>query len=109
DGRPGGVGRLGADGGGQAEAHGAESAAGEPGSRAVEVPVLSGPHLMLAVARGHNRLVELLAVADDLPEAVDGVLRHDGVVAVGVAKRLRFPPFLDLANPVAVAAAGCDG
>ena len=41
---------------------------------------------------------------DDLPQPLDGVLRQDGVVAVGVAQRLRLAPVLDLPHPVGVRA-----
>ena len=57
---------------------------------------------MLADAGGDDRLVEPAAVLDDVPKPLDGVLRQDGVVAVGVAQRLGLAPLLDLANPVGV-------
>ena len=37
------------------------------------------PHLMLADAGRHDRLVQLFAVAKDLPHAVDGILGQDGI------------------------------
>ena len=43
-----GVAHLGADGGAEAEAHGAEAAGGDELAGVVEVEVLDGPHLMLA-------------------------------------------------------------
>ena len=95
-----GMGRLGAHRGGQAEAHRAEAAAGDPVPRRVEVEVLGRPHLVLADAGGDDRVVELAAVAEDLPQPLDGVLRQDGVVAVGEAQRLRLAPLLDLPDPV---------
>ncbi len=79
----------------------APSAAGKPNpiapspplviqcARLVEVEVLRGPHLMLADAGGDDRVVELLALVQDLPQPLDGVLRQDGVVAIVKAQRLR--------------------
>ena len=43
-----GTGELRADGGGKAEAHGAESAGVDPETRFVEADELRGPHLVLA-------------------------------------------------------------
>src|SRR5207249_597248 len=53
-------------------------------------------------SRGYDRLVQPFSIADDLPQALDGVLRHHSVVAVIVAKRLLLAPFLDPPNPVAI-------
>src|SRR5262249_11130068 len=95
-----GIGRLSAEGGGQAEAHRAQSAAGQPIARRVEMEILRRPHLMLAHASADDGVVELAALAEDLPEPLDGELRQNGIVAVGVAQRLRLAPMLDLANPL---------
>ena len=48
---------LGADGGRDREAHRAEAAGVDPGVRLVELPVLRRPHLVLADARGDDRVV----------------------------------------------------
>ena len=42
---------------------------------------------------------------EDLPQPVDGVLRQDGVVAVGELQRLGFAPVVDLPHPVGELAA----
>ncbi len=52
------IGRLRSDGAGQAEAHRAQAAGGEPVARRVEVEVLGRPHLMLADAGGDDGLVQ---------------------------------------------------
>ena len=64
--------------------------------------ILGRPHLMLADSRGDDRLIQSLSIASDLPQSFNGVLGHDGVVALAVAKRLLFSPFLDSANPLGV-------
>ncbi len=64
---------------------------------------------MLADAGGDDGVVELAAVAEDLPQPLDGVLRQDGVVAVGVAQRLGLAPVLDLANPLGETSAPAAG
>ena len=65
------VAHLGADGGAQAEAHGAEAAGGEQLSGIVEVEVLDGPHLMLSHVGGHNGVLGGQA-ADDLQHLLGG-------------------------------------
>ena len=57
---------------------------------------------MLADPRRDDGVVETPAVAADLPEPVDGVLGDDGIVAIRVAQRLGFAPFLDLPQPVGI-------
>ena len=84
----------------------------DPVPRLVEVEILGRPHLVLADAGRDDRVVEPAAVLEDLPQPVDGVLRQDGVVAVGVAQRLRLAPLLDLPQPLrelAGARAGATG
>jgi hypothetical protein len=55
---------------------------------------------MLADAGADDGVVELAALLQDLPQPLDGVLRQDGILAVGVAQRLRLAPMFDLANPL---------
>ena len=77
-----GAGELRADGGGQAEAHGAEAAGVEPQARLVEADELGGPHLVLADVGGDDGLAA--------GEAVDlghQVLRLDLGVAGGACRR----------------------
>ncbi len=50
-----GIGELRADGGGQAEAHRAQSAGSDPLARAVALEILRGPHLMLSHIGRHDR------------------------------------------------------
>ena len=63
---------LRADGRRQAEAHGAHAARGEPQARAAEIEVLRRPHLMLADARGDDRLA-----LRELVDLFDHVVRLD--------------------------------
>ncbi len=55
---------------------------------------------MLADAGRDDGLVELASVAQDFPQPLDRILRHDGVVAVVEAHRLAVAPFFDLTHPV---------
>ena len=68
-----GMGRLGAHGGRQAEAHRAQPAAGEPAPRLAELVILGRPHLMLAHADGDDSV----AILGQPIQFVDGVLRQD--------------------------------
>ena len=63
---------LRADGGGQAEAHRAEAAGGEPQARLVEADELRGPHLVLADVGGDDGLA-----AGDAVDLAHEVLRLD--------------------------------
>src|SRR5262249_55006315 len=73
-----------------------------PAPRGCDFPVRRRPQLLLPPGRAHNRVVELPPVADDLPQPLDGVLRQDGVLAVGEAHRLLLAPAIDLPQPVGV-------
>ena len=46
---------LGTNRGRESEAHRAETAGGDPGTRLVELVILSGPHLVLANVSRYNR------------------------------------------------------
>ena len=98
--------RLGAHRRRQAEAHRAQAAAGDPGAR-----LLKWKYWAAHIWCWPTPVVTMVSSSwprslDDLPEPLDGVLRQDGVVAVGVAQRLRLAPVLDLLNPVGELA-GC--
>ena len=73
------MGRLGAHGRRQAEAHRAQPAAGKPAPRLAELVVLGRPHLVLAHAGGDDRV----AVRRQPPQLADGVLRQDAVEIAG--------------------------
>ena len=70
-----GEGGLHAHRGGQAEAHRAEAAGGDPAPGCFEPGPLGRPHLVLADAGGHEELA-----VGELRELVDDVLGQDGVV-----------------------------
>ena len=91
-----GEGGLGPHRGGQAEAHRAEAAGGDPGPRPLELGPLGGPHLVLADAGGHDELA-----LGQLRELVDDVLGQDHVVALVVGHRVGGAPLVDLLVPVA--------
>ncbi len=55
---------------------------------------------MLAHARRDDRLIELAALFNDLPQALNGVLSQYGVVAVGVMQGFGVAPLLDLLYPL---------
>jgi len=63
---------------------------------------------VLAHARRDDRVVQLLAVPEDLPQPPDGVLGDDRVGAVREAQRLGVAPLVDLPPPVGVAPAGSE-
>ena len=90
------MGGLGADGRGQAEAHRAQPAAGNPPPRLAELVVLGRPHLMLAHAGGDDRV----AVLGQPAQLADGVLRQDAVEVVVVVERLVALPHGHLAPPL---------
>src|SRR5579884_2981431 len=92
--------RLSAESGRQAEAHSAESAAGQPMAWHIEIKILRCPHLMLADAGTDNAVIELTTLLKDLPQPLDGVLGQNGIIAIGVAQRLCLTPMLNLANPL---------
>ena len=73
---------LHADGGRQAIAHGAEAAGRHPAVRLLEFEELGRPHLMLADLGGD---VDVVAARQRV-EPLDGVLRHDHVVALPVVR-----------------------
>ncbi len=60
---------LGPNGGRQAEAHGAQAARGDPAVGVIEPEMLSGPHLVLAHVRGHDR-VTVRGLRDRLDDGV---------------------------------------
>src|SRR5438445_1205646 len=91
---PAGVRGLHAHGRGQAVAHGAEPARGEPRPRVRELVVLGRPHLVLADAGDDHRLP-----ARGVGDLLDHVLRLDDVVAPLVAERLLHLPLGDLRVP----------
>ena len=92
-----GAGDLGADGGGQREAHGAEAAGGDERARGVVAEVLGLPHLVLAYVGDDDGLVEAaggLGLAPDVVDDVGGVEvavvgEVDDVADAGVALHLR--------------------
>src|SRR5471030_2662543 len=65
--------QLGADSGGQAEAHGAHAARCQQAARMLECVILGRPHLVLTHARRDDRLP-----LRDFAEFLDDVLRLDG-------------------------------
>ena len=71
--RSSGLPQLRADGGGQAIAHRAEPARGQPLVRREEVEVLRRPHLVLADLGGDDRI----AVLGQLIQPLNRELRHD--------------------------------
>ena len=82
-----GAGDLGADRGGQAEAHRPEAARVDPAARLVEAVVLGGPHLVLADVGGDDR------VALGGPEhRLDHELRLDLAVLAGARSGAGAPP-----------------
>ena len=90
-----GLAELDADGGRQAEAHGAQAAGGDELPGPDGLPVLGGEHLVLADAGGDEGLALGL-----LPDLLDHVLRHDVIFTLGrVAKRVLLPPVCDLLHP----------
>src|SRR3989440_7400043 len=91
---PAGVRGLHAHGRGQAVAHGAEPARGEPRPGVRDLVVLGRPHLVLTDAGDDHRLA-----ARGVGDLLDDVLRLDDVVAPLVAERLRLSPLRDLRVP----------
>ena len=80
--------QLDADGGRQAEAHGAEAAGGDELARPGGLPPLGGEHLVLADAGGDHRLAAGL-----LPEGLDHVLREQVLLPrLLVLERVLLPP-----------------
>ena len=67
------AGGLGADGGGQREAHGAEAAGGDERARGVVLVVLGLPHLVLAYVGDDDGLVEAAGGEGLAPDVVDDV------------------------------------
>ena len=86
---------LGAEGGGQAVAHGAEAAGGDEVARQAALPKLGGPDLMLADVGGHDGVLAgvLLHLGDD-------VLRRNLAVEVAAGEGMRPVRFLQLLAPV---------
>ena len=74
---------LRADGGRQAETHGAHAARGEPQARMAEVAVLRGPHLVLADAGGDDGLA-----LRDAVDLFDDVVRLDLLAGAVVIHRV---------------------
>ena len=87
---------LGADGGRHGEAHGAEAAGVHPGVGVVELPVLGGPHLVLADARGDDAVV-----GGVVAQLLEHVLRLERVarLALLVGERVLLPPAGDRLLP----------
>ena len=73
---------LGAHGGGQAEAHRAQAAAGQPASRSVELEELGGPHLVLADAHRDDRVAILRSVRHSSEIACCGRMPSNSSVVV---------------------------
>lgn len=96
-----GLGDLGADGGGQTEAHGTETTGGDHGAGMAPAEVLGGPHLMLADAGGDVGVV--LAALGELAELFDEGLGLDQAGALGALVVGKGPlglPLVDLAEPL---------
>ena len=83
---------LGADGGREAEAHGAGTQRADEAARFVEAVILRGPHLVLADASGDDGLT-----LGFFEEDFDGFLREDVLGLALVAERIRvlFLPAVD--------------
>src|SRR5262249_26365963 len=77
----------------------------DPVPRLVEAEVLRRPHLMLADARGDDRVVEPAALAQNLVQTLNCVLRQDRVVAIVKCERLLLAPLVDSLEPTRVASA----
>ena len=90
------IAQLRADGGGQAIAHGAEAARGQPLVRTEEVEVLRRPHLVLADFGGNHRV----AVPGQLEQAFDRQLRHDRLGIARIGQALAGAPAVDPGFPV---------
>ena len=86
----------GADGGGEAETHGTETAGGEPVAGLVEFVMLRRPHLVLPHPRADHRLA-----LRHLAEQLHGVLWHDVIGRVREGEGELLALFLDLLDPVA--------
>ena len=87
---------LRADGGGQAEAHGAHGARGEPQARIAEVEVLRGPHLVLAHAGGDDGLA-----LRDAVDLFDHVVRLDQLAVAIVVHRVLLLEVREVRQPLA--------
>ena len=90
-----GTGHLRADGGGKAEAHGAESAGVDPEARLVEADQLRGPHLVLADVGSDDGLA-----AGEAVDFVHQVLRLDFVFGAGAIVGMLVLPGADLRPPL---------
>ena len=91
---------LGADRGGEAIAHRAEAAAGQPAVGAVEMEMLRRPHLVLADLGGDDRV----HAAGRVEQRLDRALRHDfGAVFLlfGKVEAARRAPAVEAAPPFA--------
>lgn len=96
-----GLGNLGADGGGETEAHGTETTGGDHGTGVAPAEVLSGPHLMLADTGGDVGV--LLAALGELAELLNEGLGLDQTGALGALVVGKGPlglPLVDLAEPL---------
>ena len=90
------MGDLGADGGRQAIAHGAQPAGGQPAVGTVEPEELGRPHLVLAHLGGDDRI----ARAGHLIQPFDGVLGQDHVRLWFEGQALLGAPVVDLGPPL---------
>ena len=99
-----GTGHLRAERGGEAEAHGAESAGVDPEARLVEADQLRGPHLVLAHVGGDDGLA-----AGETIDLVHQVLRLDFVFGAGAIVRMLGLPVRGSASTTAARAAAFFG
>lgn len=95
------LGDLGADGGGETEAHGTKTTGGDHGTGMAPAEVLSGPHLMLADTGGD--VGGILAALGELAELLDEGLGLDQTGALGALVVGKGPlglPRVDLVEPL---------
>lgn len=88
-----GAGKGGANGGGEAEAHGAGPSGGKPFPWGIGLIELGGPHLVLADVGGDDRIA-----AGDLVEFVDDLL-HSQAALLAVGERVFLFPAIDFFKP----------
>ena len=96
-----GLGDLGADGGGETEAHSTETTRGDHGTGVAPAEVLSGPHLMLADTGGD--VGGVLAALGELAELLNeglGLDQTGALSALVVGKRPLSLPGVDLVEPL---------
>ncbi len=94
---------LGPDGGGDGEAHRAQAAGVHPGVGLLELPVLAGPHLVLADARGHDR-----ALGGHVPQLLEDELGLEALALLGglVGQRVLLLPAAEGGLPLGAVGLG---